>query len=140
MSIDFDLLGPRDLGLIRAGMTRDESRSALESPFDEFLKSPYSAVPTDAYDDLGLHVYFDDALMVVGVEFLKWSQFTWRGQRLAGEEVLVVQQFLTGQGEFLVFNNSGFNVERLGLRFYAPDIGEEDAIVEAVHVDFTGVD
>jgi hypothetical protein len=31
-------------------------------------------------------------------------------------------------------------VERLGLRFYAPDIGEEDAIVEAVHVDFTGVD
>lgn len=78
-------------------LARDESRSALESPFDEFLKRPYSVVPTDAYDDLGLHVYFDDALMVVGVEFLKWAQFTWRGQRLAGEEVLVVQQFLTGQ-------------------------------------------
>ncbi|MBK5374404.1 hypothetical protein JFT81_07135 [Pseudomonas sp. TH43] len=140
MSIDFDLRGPRDLGLIRAGMTRDDARSALESPFDEFLKGPGSVVPTDAYDDLGLHVYFDDALMVVGVEFLKWAQFTWRGQRLAGEEVLVVQLFLTGQGELLVFNNSGFNVERLGLRFYAPDIGEEGAIVEAVYVDFTGVD
>jgi hypothetical protein len=77
-------------------LARDESRSALESPFDEFLKRPYSVVPTDAYDDLGLHVYFDDALMVVGVEFLKWAQFTWRGQRLAGEEVLFVQPFLTG--------------------------------------------
>lgn len=140
MTIDFHLLGPGDLGPIRAGMTRDDSRSALESPFDEFLKSPDSAIPTDAYDDLGLHVYFDNALKVAGVEFLKWAQLSWRGQRLAGEEVLVVQQFLTEQGEFLVFDNSGFDVARLGLRFYAPEIGEEDAIVEAVYVDFTGVD
>ncbi|XHF34254.1 hypothetical protein OXH62_04695 [Pseudomonas chlororaphis] len=140
MTIDFHLLGPGDLGLIRAGITRDDSRSALKSPFDAFLKSTDSTVPTDAYDDLGLHVYFDKALMVVGVEFLKWAQFTWCGQRLAGEEVLVVQQFLTEQGEFLVFTNSGFNVDRLGLRFYAPDIGEEGAIVQAVYVDFTVVD
>ncbi|WP_432216884.1 hypothetical protein ACREYJ_15720 [Pseudomonas kribbensis] len=140
MTVEFDLLGPRDLGPIRAGMTRNDSRSALESPFDEFLKSPDSSIPTDAYDDLGLHVYFDNALMVVGVEFLKWAQFAWRGQRLAGEKVLVVQQFLIEQGEFLVFNNSGFNVARLGLRFYAPEMGEVDAIVEAVYVDFTGVD
>ena len=111
-----------------------------KAPLTSFLKSPDSAIPTDAYDDLGLHVYFDNALMVVGVEFLKWAQFAWRGQRLAGEEVLVVQQFLIEQGEFLVFNNSGFNVARLGLRFYAPETGEEDAIVEAVYVDFTGVD
>lgn len=79
MTIDFHLLGPGDLGPIHAGMTRDDSRSALESPFDEFLKSPDSAIPTDAYDDLGLHVYFDNALKVVGVEFLKWAQLSWRG-------------------------------------------------------------
>ncbi|WP_085711317.1 MULTISPECIES: hypothetical protein [unclassified Pseudomonas] len=49
MTVEFDLLGPRDLGPIRAGMTRDDSRSALESPFDEFLKNPDSSIPTDAY-------------------------------------------------------------------------------------------
>lgn len=140
MKADFDFLGRADVGLIRVGMTRDEVRSVLEGPCDEFFKSADAEVPTDAYDELGIHVYFDGGLAVVGVEFLKWAQLVWRGQRLVGAEAQVVQQFLAGQGQVLELNNSGFNVENLGLRFYAPDIGEDGAIVEAVYVDFTSPD
>jgi hypothetical protein len=132
----FTLLGFGDAGSIRTGMTRDESRTALGGGFDEFYKAADAAVPTDAYDDLGAHVYFDEQYQVIGVEFLKWSDLNWRGQRLAGEDALVVQQFLSGQGVALSFNKSGFNVDDLGLRMYAPDIRGEDAIVESVYVSF----
>lgn len=134
--MSFELLGFGDLGSVHIGMTRDQSRAALGRSFEEFFKISDSTVPTDAYDDLGVHVYFDEGYRVIGVEFLKWSNLSWRGQRLSGADVLEVQQHMVAQGEVLNFNNSGFDVSGLGLRVYAPDIGEEDAVIEAVYVGF----
>jgi len=134
--MNFELLGFGDLGSIHVGTTRDQARAILGGGFEEFFKSADSTVPTDAYDDLGVHVYYDEKYSVIGVEFLRWSDFSWRGQRFSGADVLEVQQFLIAQGEALDFNNSGFYVNELGLRVYAPDIGEEDAVVETVYVSF----
>jgi len=135
MTMIFSLLGRGDLGLIRAGMTRDQSRATLGGKFDEFFKTVDSAVPTDAYDDLGVHMYFDESFIVVGVEFLKWSELVWGDQKLVGEDALVIQRFLKSRGQTLVFNNSGFDVVDMGLKFYVPDFEEDDAIVEAVYVE-----
>ncbi|KQT63755.1 hypothetical protein ASG55_19455 [Pseudomonas sp. Leaf434] len=63
---------------------------------------------------------------------MKWSELAWDNQKLVGENALVVRQFLAKRGEVLVFNNSGFSVTGVGLRFYVPDFGGNDAIVEAV--------
>jgi hypothetical protein len=43
---------------------------------------------------------------------------------------------MVAQGEVLNLKSSGFDVNGLGLRIYAPDIGEEDAVIEAVYVSF----
>ncbi|MFJ4605620.1 hypothetical protein [Pseudomonas atacamensis] len=136
----FDLSSRGDLGLIHAGMSREESRKALGGRFEAFYKVEDSTVPTDAYDDLGVHVYFDERYRVVGVEFLKWSELVWDNQKLVGENALVVRQFLAKRGEVLVFNNSGFSVTGVGLRFYVPDFEEGDAIVEAVYVELSVLD
>lgn len=138
MTMVFSFLSRGDLGLIHAGMSREESRKALGDRFEAFYKAEYSTVPTDAYDDLGVHVYFDERYRVFGVEFLKWSELVWDNQKLVGENALVVRQFLAKRGEVLVFNNSGFSVTGVGLRFYVPDFGENDAIVEAVYVEVGG--
>lgn len=134
--MSFELLSFGDLGSLHVGMVRDQSRALLGGGFEGFLKSAGSTVPTDAYDDLGMHVYFDDGYRVIGVEFLKWSDLSWRGQRLSGADVLEVQQHMVAQGEVLNFNNSGFDVNGLGLRVYAPDIGEEETVIETVYVSF----
>ncbi|WP_458129248.1 hypothetical protein [Pseudomonas sp. Z2-11] len=134
--MSFELLGFGDLGPVHVGMTRDQSRAILGGGFDEFFKTTDSTVPIDAYDDLGVHVYFDEGFTIIGLEFVKWSDLSWRGQRLSGADVLEVQQNLVAQGEILNFNSSGFDVDGLGLRIYAPDIGEEDAVIEAVYVSF----
>lgn len=133
--MDFELLAFGDLGSIKNGLSRAEVRSILGGGFDEFLKGPDSVVLTDAYDDFGLHVYYDESYRVFGVEFLKWSDFFWQGQRLAGENLQLLQQFFENNGQVLTFNSSDFYVSSLGLRLYAPDIGEEDAIVETVYVN-----
>jgi hypothetical protein len=137
MTMVFSFLGRGDLGLIHAGMSREESRKALGGRFEAFYKAEDSTVPTDAYDDLGVHVYFDERYRVFGVEFLKWSGLVWDNQKLVGEDALVVRQFLAKRGEVLVFNNSGFSVTGVGLRFYVPDFEEGDAIVEAVYVELS---
>jgi len=133
--MNFELLAFGDLGSIKNGQSRAEVRSILGVGFEEFLKGPDSVVPTDAYDDFGLHVYYDESYRVVGVEFLKWSDFFWKGQRLAGGKLQLVQRFLENNGQVLTFNSSGFDVNSLGLRLYAPDMGEEDSIVETVYVN-----
>lgn len=138
--MNFELLAFGDIGSIKVGMSRAEIRSTLGGGFEEFLKGPDSVVPTDAYDDFGVHVYYDEHYRVIGAEFLKWSDFSWRGQRLAGEDLQLVQRFFESECEVLTFNSSGFYVNGLGLRLYAPDIGEEDAIVESVYVSFLRVE
>lgn len=140
MNMNFELLAFGDIGSIKVGMSRVEIRSTLGGGFEEFLKGPDSVVPTDAYDDFGVHIYYDEHYRVIGAEFLKWSNFFWKGQRLAGEDLQSVQRFFESEGEVLIFNSSGFYVNSLGLRLYAPDIGEEDAIVEAVYVSFLRVE
>ncbi|WP_434608435.1 hypothetical protein [Pseudomonas sp. R1-7] len=134
--MSFELVGFGDIGSMHTGVHRDQSRAVLGEEFEEFYKIPDSTVPTDAYDDLGVHVYFDEGFTIIGLEFLKWSDLSWRGQRLSGADVLEVQQHLVAQGEVLNFNSTGFDVDGLGLRVYAPDIGEEDAVIETVYVSF----
>ncbi|MDI3272673.1 hypothetical protein ACYZT3_20965 [Pseudomonas sp. MDT1-16] len=135
--MNFELLSFGDLGLIKAGMSRDRVRTILGENFEEFFKVEDSIVPTDAYDDLGLHVYYLENHNIEGVEFLKWSNFFWGSQRLVGVGSHEVQSFLERAGEVLEFNSSGYYLNRLGLRFYVPDIREDDALVEAVYVVFS---
>ncbi|MGX0891887.1 hypothetical protein AB7M22_003895 [Pseudomonas sp. ADAK2 TE3594] len=82
--MNFELLAFGDLGSIKNGLSRAEVRSILGGGFEEFLKGPDSVVPTDAYDDFGLHVYYDESYRVVGVEFLKWSDFFLEGATVGG--------------------------------------------------------
>jgi hypothetical protein len=137
--MSFELVGFGDVGSMHTGVHRDQSRAVLGDGFEEFYKAPESTVPTDAYDDLGVHVYFDEQYTVIGMEFLKWSDLRWRGQRLVGAPVLEVQQFLKEQVQALDFNSSGFEAGELGLRLYAPDMGEDDAVVEAVYACFVRI-
>jgi len=132
--MNFNYFSFGTVGPIKKGMSRVQLRSTLGEGFEEFKKTLSSVNTTDAYDCFGLHVYYDEGDSVKGVEFFTGSSFSWMDKRVLGESVLDVRRIFEESGEVLDFNSSGFNVVRLGLRFYAPDIGEEDAAVEAVYV------
>ncbi len=57
--MDF-IIGPYiGINNIKFGMKRAEVRKALNLMPREFFKISDSDVPTDAYDEIGIHVYYD---------------------------------------------------------------------------------
>lgn len=54
---------------IKQGMTREQVKGILRSVPSVFTKNPnYSTVPTDAFEKMGVHVYYNDNNKVEGVE------------------------------------------------------------------------
>ena len=47
------------VGPVRLGMGFTAVRFALRSRVETFMKTPDSERPTDAFDELGVHVYYD---------------------------------------------------------------------------------
>lgn len=131
----FEFLGLGSVGPIKCGMTRDEIRKILGERYDEFKKTEMSKAKTDAFDSLNLHVFYEESGVVKGVEFFGGSEFYLEGERVVGKSLEFVKSLLEGSGAELDFSSSGFIVHKSGLRFYVPDIYENDAIVEAVYVE-----
>ena len=131
----FDFFGVGSVGPIKHGMTRDEIRKVLCERYDEFKKTEISTAKTDAFDSLNLHIFYEESGVVKGVEFFGGSEFYLEGERVVDKSLGFVKGLLEVVGAELDFNSSGFFVRKSGLRFYVPDIEEDDAVVEAVYVE-----
>ncbi len=132
--MNFDFFTPGSVGTIKGGMTREELRSTLGGGFRAFKKTQASLASTDAFDDLDLHVYYSPDLLVKGVEFYEGSGFGWAGCEVLGVEISYLEDLALKAGEDLEVSEWGFEIKRLGLRFYVPDVGEKDALVESVYL------
>lgn len=60
------------VGPIVLGQNREEVRVAAKSPVSPFRKTPESTVLTDAFDELGFHVFYDKKDRCVAVEL--WEE------------------------------------------------------------------
>ena len=65
---DFEIIPYAGIGPLRFGATRAEVREVLAVPVEAFQKTPTSDALTDAFDDLGIHVYYDSADRCEAVE------------------------------------------------------------------------
>jgi hypothetical protein len=65
---DFEIVPYAGIGPLRFGATRAEVRETLQVPVETFQKTPSSEALTDAFDDLGIHVYYDSADRCEAVE------------------------------------------------------------------------
>ncbi len=66
--LDFEIIPYAGIGPLRFGSTRAEVRETLRVPAEAFQKTPTSEALTDAFDDLGIHVYYDSADRCEAVE------------------------------------------------------------------------
>lgn len=112
----------------------DAVRLALGSVSTRFLKGPESMGFVEDYSNLDMHIYFGADSKVQGVEFFRGSSFFLQGHSILGEAVALVLEYLEDIGELVSLNDSGFDIRNRRVRFFAPDIGEEDAVVKAVYV------
>ena len=74
------------VGELRFGDTRDLARRKLASPFTGFHKD-VGEEPTDSFDGLGLHIYYDKAGLIEFVEAFTPAEITCCGVRFLGRFV-----------------------------------------------------
>jgi hypothetical protein len=73
-------------------------RSYLGSEFTSFKKTPFSESETDAFDGLGLHLYYDANDKLEFIEAFSPCQIVFQGVELIGESTLSVVDQLSAQG------------------------------------------
>jgi hypothetical protein len=121
------------VGPIRFGMTRDEVRRIVGRPVKPFLKGPSSVIPTDAFDDVGLHVYYKEGDLCEAVEMFLAADPTFKGQRLIERPFDQLLAWLQTMDDHLDQDDTGLTSYKLGIGLYAPSCEERPSdSVEAV--------
>lgn len=114
------------IGPLRFGMGRQEARAVLGTGFQEFLKDPFDEAPTDAYEDLGLHLYYDGDDRLEAVETFPPARSSYRGEDLLAARYRRVRHLLReGDRRLEVEPGEGLTAPNLGIGAFAPD-GEDD--------------
>lgn len=70
--MSFIVIPKTSVGPVVFGQNREQVRVAAKSPVTPFWKTPESTVQTDAFDELGFHVYYDENDRCVAVEM--WEE------------------------------------------------------------------
>lgn len=135
--MDFTYFKSGAVGPLNGTLSRPQARRVLGGGFKEFKKTTAALNTTDAFNLHHLHVYYDVNDVVEGVEFFRGSKFTWKGHSLVGEESSKVLDLFRREGIHPAIDDDGFDVEKLGMSFYVPDIDEvEGAVIETLYVNF----
>lgn len=124
------------VGSIRFGMSIEEVRQVLAAPVQTFWKSETSEIPTDAFDTLGIHVYYKLPGICVAIEF--WGSQanpTFQEQSFLKRPYRELEAWFREIDSDIEVDNSGLTSFKFGIGLYAPgDLYNPYQLVESVIV------
>jgi len=107
---------------IKFGMTRDAVRNALASvKFSTFMKGPYSTFPTDAFSEIGLHVYYKAPGICSALEFVLSAEPTLLGRQLMGVPFSELRSWLLALDPSAELIGTGLISRKFGISPYVMD-------------------
>lgn len=95
-------------------------RQLLGSNLETFYKSPSSNVPTDAFNDLGLHLYYTENGELEFVEAFEPCTPAFKDIVLLRDDASDVAAELSSLGHQAVQDDAGYGFPDLGFGLYAP--------------------
>lgn len=101
------------VGPINIGQPREVVRQVLGSDYDSFAKVA-GARPADAYDSLGVHLYYDDNDLLEFVEMFEPAAVEYNGVLLLGQPFTSVNTELSIEGPATP-SNVGYEYDNLGI-------------------------
>jgi hypothetical protein len=123
------------VGPIKFGMTIDEVRKVTGEKPKPFRKTPDDVIPTDAFDELGLHIFYKEPGICEAVEMALAADPTFQGQHLIERSFSQILSWLQTIDDAIKVDESGLTSFKFGIGVYAPEAAEQpDAPVEAVIV------
>lgn len=104
----------KSVGPISFGQSRDEIRNLLGSGFRSFKKTE-GENDTDAYDSLGIHLYYDDDDRVEFVEAFSPADLSINGVSLVGRKTSDAINDLRALGYDSEQDDVGYNYDDIGV-------------------------
>lgn len=123
----FDIRPYEGVGPVKLGMTREEVRAAVGAPFEEFRKSAGDELPTDAFDTVGLHVYYKRPGVCEAVELASPAVPVLEEQFLLRQPYAQLRRWFESRDESVETDDSGLTSFRYGVGLYAPAAGSNPA-------------
>jgi len=110
------------VGPVKLGMTREEVRKAVGSRVETFYKTTDSTLPTDAFDSIGMHVYYKTPDSCNYIEFGRPAVPTFQNTTLLGRPYKDVRDFFLAVDPKVEFHGdgTGFFSRRFGIGIFAP--------------------
>lgn len=124
-AIDWEIHPFVGVGPICFGQSRDEVLSLLGSPSRTFKKVPFAVTETDAFNEIGLHVYYDSTFHVESIDALVSSGLCFESVVLLNRPVEAVVSEMTFRG----YTNESLTFNEIGISLY-----DVDGIVKCVTI------
>jgi hypothetical protein len=102
------------------GMTPDQVRATLGDNFQSYQKAPTSEMPTDAFDSLGIHVFYKAPGHCEAIELFAPADPTLQGKPLIGQPFSVVRDRVQALDSSVEIDETGLISQKLGIGLYAP--------------------
>ncbi len=122
--MDFNVEPLIGAGQLRFGMSQDEIRRQMASPYKSFLKSLSSKMPTDSFLEDAVHVFYTDGGNCEAIEFYAPSRVMLKSRNLLGVPYSEVKYLVSELDENLDEDSAGFSSHLLGVAVYAPSCEE----------------
>src|SRR3990172_2834205 len=117
------------LGNLRLGSPRAAVHDLLGPDYKTFAKAGQAGRPTEAYDGLGLHLYYGETEQLEFIEAFHPCVPEYAGVRFLNRSVKEVVGELERLGFQVRYDNEGYYLNEQGFALYAPH-----GVVEAVSV------
>lgn len=108
------------VGPIGLGESRQSVREKLGPSYDTFEKVP-GANPTDAYDEIGAHFYYDDDDQLEFAEFFEPAELNFEGVDLLGRPFKVINADLGRYDPKPRRSDVGYEYDELGIALTLAD-------------------
>jgi len=123
------------VGHLSFGMTREQIREAAGCPVETFFKTSESALATDAFSAIGIHVDYKPPDICEFIEMFSPSDPVFHGETLLNRTFAEIRDFFLTIDPNMEFDGDGLTSRKFGIAIYAPLAADEpDEPIEAVAV------
>jgi hypothetical protein len=123
------------VGFVKFGASPDAVKASTSYSSKSFMKTPISEMPTDAFDEVGIHVYYSSG-KCDAVECFSPACPIFQGKRIIGEPYEEIKKWLESIDSHIVIDGSEIQARSFGISI-SPSFSEivgASSIVESMLV------
>ena len=120
LDVKLEILPYRAVAGIQFGMTPAQVREILGSQVRRFKKAPASELEADAFDHLGIQVFYKQPGVCEAIELSAPAEPTLQGKSLVGHSFQTLKEWFQAIDDSIEIDDTGLTSHLLGTGLYAP--------------------